>query len=136
MSIVSPSATDAVERLLRAAGRHLRELDVTPTSATVREITPVPAPREPVDADDRGADEDAAAALALALESRNLRERAGRFVTEIEDGGAVELAEVTGLVRAFRSYRPFLRDRDRARNDAVHRRLLHAVRVHGGTAAA
>lgn len=70
----------------------------------------------------------AAQGLAFASESADLRERAGRYASIIEAGGSVDADRVRSVVRAFRSYEPFLADRDRTLNDAARRRLAAAVR--------
>lgn len=69
-------------------------------------------------------------AEALAPESLCLRRRAEREAAALDHGSAhPDRARVTEIVRAFRAYRPFVFDRDRALNDAAHRRVVASFRA-------
>lgn len=72
-------------------------------------------------------DEMAAQGLAFAAESANLRERGARYLAILDAGGSADIARIDDVLRAFRSYEPFLSDRDRALNDAARRRLVAAA---------
>lgn len=72
-------------------------------------------------------DESVAQAWALGQESRNLRDQAERCAGVLERGGSVDREQVGAVLRAFRAYRPFVFDRDRALNDAARKRLARAA---------
>ena len=103
---------------------------VSNTASVAPAIIGRPALRLVGDAPVVEADADAIAdAEALALESLCLRRRAEREAAALDRGAPDDKARVTEIVRAFRAYRSFVFDADRAKNDAAHRLVVAAFRA-------
>lgn len=99
-------------------------------SATVATAPPVADPRlRRIARNAMRDDEWAAQGLVLVVESADLRERAARLVATLEGGDDPDLHQVEAVLRAFRSYDPFLGEQDRTLNRAARRRLVSAVRA-------
>lgn len=70
---------------------------------------------------------DPAEQRALAQVTRQVREEAELYAAFLEQGGSVEQSRIDGTFRAFRTYRPFLGEAERALDTAAARRLSRAL---------
>lgn len=76
---------------------------------------------------DLTADEFAAQDLAMAAESGDLRTRASVLVAALETGRSIDRERIDAVLAGFRSYEPFLGERDRALNAESARALIAAI---------